>query len=123
VAVSAARALLAPPFVAAVLVVGVPYWTAPYDRLGSGGWPFALLGIGAAALAAYTARAPGSLAGTGAGATAFAVALRVLVDVVRDPTSHNLWPLELGMMVGAGAAAAFVGGLAGAALRRMLGMR
>jgi hypothetical protein len=30
------------------------------------------------------------------------VALRVLVDVARDPTSHNLWPLELGMIVAAG---------------------
>jgi hypothetical protein len=44
------------------------------------------------------------------------VVLRIVVDVARDPTSHNLWPFEV-LMWGA-ASVAIVGALALA--RRLL---
>ena len=46
---------------------------------------------------------------------------RVLVDIARDPTSHNLWPIEVVMMAALGFGLAFVAGSLGLALRRMLG--
>jgi ABC-type branched-subunit amino acid transport system permease subunit len=44
------------------------------------------------------------------------VLARVIVDVVRDPTSHNLWPFEIVIAVLVGAAAAVAGALLGSLL-------
>lgn len=111
------------PFVACLLAFGVPYWLAPYDRLESVmGYAFVLVGLVAAAAVGWGARRLGRMVGTAAGAAALAAALRVIVDVARDPTSHNLWPLELGYVAIASALAALVGGAIGAVARRLLGL-
>lgn len=46
---------------------------------------------------------------------------RVVVDGLRDPTSHNLWPFEVVFAVVFGFGLAFLAGLFGRLLRRMLG--
>ena len=48
---------------------------------------------------------------------------RVIVDVARDSTSHNLWPFEIVFATAIGIAGAFVGALIGWLLARATGRR
>lgn len=114
--------ILALAFFGAFLVVGVPYWQVPYAQLSL---PNAVLGLplivvaGLAALpriAAHTRFWPAMLI-VGSSVPA-AVMARVLYDTVSDPTSHNLWPLEIILAAGPGVLAALVGALAGGLLAR-----
>ena len=45
---------------------------------------------------------------------------RVVVDTMRDPTSHNLWPFEVVIAFMVGLAGAVPGALIGSAIRRWL---
>ena len=47
-----------------------------------------------------------------------AVLAKVMVDVLRDPTSHTLWPFELAIALAVGAVPAAVGAVVGWALAR-----
>ena len=86
-------------FVVGFFSVGVPYWQVAYAKVslpntlyGAG-----LLGVGvlaAAARALGKARLVAVILVVGAAVPA-AVLARVAVDTAKDPTSHNLWPLEL----------------------------
>jgi len=38
-----------------------------------------------------------------------ALILRILLDVIRDPTDHNLWPLEIAIFVVIAFPATFIG--------------
>jgi len=111
-------------FAAGLLLTGIPYWCLPYnaDYLAD---PLILLGFGglgvATAMLVYS--------GTTGLARSFwtmlaafpaAVAIRVAVDVAKDPTDHNLWPFEL--IIGAvfSLVAVVPGLLVGLLLRRIL---
>lgn len=107
------------------LVAGIPWWLAPYNRF-SFSTPSGMLGalafLGIAAWASGWTRLGLSKATLAAGAAVpSAVMARVIVDTIRDPTSHNLWPLEVAMMAVLGFGAAFAAALAGRLLRRGLG--
>lgn len=118
-----ARAIALPITLVCTLAVLLPY--AP--RLDAGGQlPDALFGIGlwGVALAALVARwrlglgvLTAALA-AGAGVPA-AVICKVAWDVVRDPTSHNLWPFEVAIALAVGAVPAIPGALAGWGLSRL----
>lgn len=109
-----------PGFTLALFTVGVPYWLIPYGKLNL---PGALLGPGLVVVlaAAVLARAYSrksflrSVTVMGAAVPA-AVLLRVVVEVVQDPTSHNLWPFEVVIAMLVGAAAAVIGALLGSLL-------
>ncbi len=108
----------------AFLAAGIPWWLAPYNRF-SFSTPSGLLGtlafLGIAAWAAGWTRLGLAKATLAAGtAVPCAVTARVIVDTFRDPTSHNLWPLEVVMMAVLGFGAAFAAALAGRLLRRSL---
>jgi hypothetical protein len=45
---------------------------------------------------------------------------RVLVDCARDPTAHNLWPLEIFIALLVGFSCAFVGAIAGSVAGGMI---
>ena len=116
---------LASGFVAALLLIGVPYWSVPYAQANL---PSSLVGAGLFVLTALAvllalagvARLRAVLA-TMALCPAAAVALRVLADGVADPTSHNLWPLEIviALVLGAGAVLpALIAGLVARRFRR-----
>jgi hypothetical protein len=49
-----------------------------------------------------------------------AVILKVLIDVIRDPTSHNLWPIEVVIAMGVGLVPAALGALAGWGMAKAL---
>jgi hypothetical protein len=97
-------------------VVGVPYWSLAYQRVSL---PGALLGPGLYIVGAAAA----TLCASGAesfrrailvgGAAPAAVLARVMVEVVRDPTSHNLWPLEAIIASALGFGCALAGAMAG----------
>lgn len=98
--------------VASFLAVGLPYWQIPYADVEL---PTTLMtpALVVVALAAAIARAVGRsrfmVCVLAVGVTIPAVVMaRVVVDTATDPTSHNLWPLEviLSGMVGVLVAAA-----------------
>lgn len=102
---------------AGFLAVGVPYWLIPYNKVNL---PSALPAGGLLLVAALTLllRAWGvaslrrAIAAMGASVVA-AVLVRVLVEGVRDPTSHNLWPLEVVIASAVGFACSAAGAIAG----------
>jgi hypothetical protein len=110
---------------ASFLCIGVPYWIIPYNKINL---PDALLGPGLLVVAA------GALLVRVKGAAPFwrgtwilmamvpaAVMARVIVDGVRDPTSHNLWPLEVIIALLAGLVCALAGSVLGAVIARVRG--
>jgi hypothetical protein len=112
--------------VVAVLVCGVPYWSLPKGSFNlpdalpaASGWIVgfgALLGgvLGGRALRAFFVFA----------AVLPAVAfVRVVLDVVADPTSHNLWPFELVIAGGVGLLPAAIGAALAAVALRLLPQR
>ncbi|WP_243301746.1 hypothetical protein [Geothrix oryzisoli] len=112
-------------FTTAFLATGIPWWLAPYNGF-SLSRPVAILGClvfaGISAWAAgWTELGLGRGTLVAGAAVPCAVMVRVLVDGAKDPTSHNLWPIELIMMGVLGAGLAFAGALAGRLFRRMLG--
>lgn len=107
-------------FVSCVLVVGVPYWLPDYHAINL---PDSLMGpglivVGLAACVLYTSRATRWWKGTMtvAASVPAVVFIRVLVDCSKDPTAHNLWPLEMIIALGVGLSSALVGGIVGIVL-------
>ena len=94
-------------------IFGSAYWTQSYDDLdiGSIGLPLYLIACLPVIALRATRTAPYVMASlalpTG---LVFAVIGRIAVDVASDPTSHNLWPIEI---VIAGVVGLFWGFLAG----------
>lgn len=102
---------------AAFVTVGIPYWMVPYAKVNL---PTALpdLGLfvaaGAALLLCVFDAAPFWKITRWMTATVPAVVMaRVLVEAVRDPTSHNLWPLEVVIALLVGLAYVLPGAAAG----------
>lgn len=104
----------------AFLCVGIPYWLIPYREVAL---PHALpapglVVVGLAALMLVVLRTLPFWRATwlAAAAVPAAVFARVVFDGVRDPTSHNLWPLELIIVTPLGFACALAGAVVGALL-------
>lgn len=110
-------------FVACVLGVGVPYWLPDYHAINL---PDSLMGpglimVGLAAFLLYTSGVTRWWKGTMtvAASVPAVVFIRVLVDCFKDPTSHNLWPLEMIIALGVGLSSASVGGIVGIVFRSL----
>ena len=107
----------APAFFVAFFVTGIPYWQIPYATLSL---PDSLIGVGllvVSVVAAVTrafakSRLLPVIFVVGA-AVPCAVFARVVVDGIRDPTSHNLWPIELVIATVLGLIASSAGALIG----------
>lgn len=100
-------------FLVAFVGVGFPYWQLGYAQAGL---PAALYGPGlvAVAVVAMLLRAFGTgrflpLWLLAAASVPAAVTARIAVDVARDATAHNLWPLELGIAAALGLSASLAG--------------
>ena len=110
---------------AAFLAAGIPWWLAPYNRF-TFSHPTALLGclafVGlAAGFAGWSPLGLGRTVVAAGAAVPAAVMARVLVDVLWDPTSHNLWPFEVVFAAAFGCTLAAGAGLLGRGGRRLLG--
>jgi hypothetical protein len=106
---------------AGLLACGLPLWPLAYEQVSLPGNPSGWLWLAGAAasgaLGAHLVRG-GLLAPVAAVVAGFvlAVMLRVSVETSADPTSHNLWPFEVAIAGGIGAA----GALAGAGIARLV---
>ena len=116
---------LAVAFFTAFLATGSQLWPGSYQEyLSRGG------GIQLVATVAIVAILVAAISGLGIARSALAVGCgvpaatfaRVVADGVQDPTSHNLWPFEVGIALIVGMAAAWPAALLGA-LIRYLGRR
>ncbi len=107
-------------FFIAFVAVGFAHWQLPYDKVSL---PNSLYGPGlvAVGLIAMMLRA----FGTGrfltiwwliAATVPAAVMARVLLETSRDPTSHNLWPLEILIALAVGLMCALLGTALGSLL-------
>ncbi len=116
--------MLAASFIASALAMGIPYFGLAYSQVSL---PDSLYGYGLALMfvLAIAVRASGS---AGVLLTVAVLALsaptvvmvRISRDVAADPTSHNLWPLEVIIAVVVGVVVATAGALAGLLLHRLL---
>jgi hypothetical protein len=112
-------------FVASFLAVGVPYWMIPYNEVNL---PDALMtpGLFVVVFASLVMRAYGvasfwKAASIVGAAVPAAVLARVIWDGVQDPTSHNLWPLEILIALPMGLGCALAGAIAGSLLAKLPG--
>jgi hypothetical protein len=107
----------------AIAAVGIPYWLIPYSRLSL---PSSLLTPGLAVPAAlacwcrYNGQSWSSTLLVTASVPPAVVLLRVVADATRDPTSHNLWPLEVVIASVIGVIVAVVGLVVGWVLLKTL---
>lgn len=112
-------------FAVGFTAVGVPYWQIPYAKLALptsiiNAWLFAA--FGAAAVVRFLAQVPFLRSSLVVGlAVPGAVFLRVIVGVLSDPTSHNLWPIEVFLASAVGFAVSVCGTLLGSGLLLLLG--
>jgi hypothetical protein len=117
IAKTTANLWLAAAFVVGFFSVGFPYWQVTYAKVSL---PDTLYGAGllvvavlaAAARAFGKARLVAVILVVGAAVPA-AVLTRVGVETAKDPTSHNLWPLELIIAAVIGIACSSAGALVG----------
>jgi hypothetical protein len=111
--------------IVSALAVGVPYFLIPYRELNL---PDALYGPGLFVIIAAAALTLGCRATTfrkgvatiGACVPAI-ILLRVAIETVADPTSHNLWPFEVVIGSIVGALCAFAGALVGWLISKLRG--
>ena len=109
-------------FLASLGAVGIFYWMIPYDEVNL---PDSLMvpgmivvGFAALALRAFRVAPFWRITGVVGASVPAAVFARVIWDGVQDPTSHNLWPLEVVIALLVGLAFAFAGALAGSLIAR-----
>jgi hypothetical protein len=109
---------------ASFLAVGIPYWPIPYSKLNL---PDAVLGPGLAvvAISAVVLRIYGvasiwRVTWTVGASVAMVVMARVIVEGTRDPSSHNLWPLEVIIALVIGMACSASGAMTGSLIARLL---
>jgi hypothetical protein len=111
-------------FLTAFFSVGVPYWFIPYNRATGAhalGGAAVVCAVTAAAMALRRELGAGKAMACAALAVPAAALVRVVYDTTMwDPTSHNLWPFELVVMLLLGYAGAVPGALLGLLLRRAL---
>ena len=109
-------------FTACFLVIGIPYWQLPYSSVSL---PNSLYGIGLlltfVCMVYFCSRGIGFLwVATILGLSAPAVvATRIIVDVARDSSTHNLFPFEIAIAVIVGFGVAGFGAALGALSRKI----
>lgn len=109
---------------ASFVAVGIPYWPIPYGKLNL---PDAVLGpglvvvvISALLLRIYGVASLWRVTWLVGASVAMVVMSRVIVDGMRDPTSHNLWPFEVVIALIVGFVCAGSGAIAGSLIARFL---
>lgn len=111
-------------FLACLLVVGVPFWRVPYGNelnvpdsfYGPGLWVLAVAPVLLARFARSGFLRSFVIAASVPGA---ALMLRVIVEGIQDPTTHNLWPIALVIVLVLGAVVTAPGAVVGWLLGRV----
>lgn len=114
-------------FATAFTAAGMPYWMLPYHKVNLPGALLApglfVVGISALLLCLYNVAPCWRTTHIMAATVPAVVIVRVLVEGVRDPTSHNLWPLEVIIALLVGLASALPGTVLGLLLKKWLQRR
>ncbi len=109
-------------FLVCCLAIGIPYWQTPYEKLSLPDSLYApgllLAFICAIVFCAYNTRFVWSAAVFGLCAPVV-VATRIILDVSRDATSHNLFPFELAIAVMLGFLISGIGAMLGTGVRKL----
>lgn len=119
--------LLALAFLLVFFAAGVPYWHIAYSKVALPdslyGWQLWLvLALPLILRTSCNAKFAQSLLAVGLALPAV-VMTRVLADTAHDPTSHNLWPLEVIIAAAVGLGTALPGALLGGWLVRLFKTR
>lgn len=110
-------------FVVSLLAVGAYWWPPSYSEIQviPSWWVFALISIAVALIFASNDFRKSMLMGAAVAAGAIgAVAVRIVIDVVGDPTSHNLWPFEMVIASLSVVPSALLGSAVGVVVRRLV---
>lgn len=105
-------------------VIAVPYWSVSYDSVRDDGifawfWLVELVVLLGTTLAGAVSHAPlAAVMALMLACVPIAVVGRVVIDTASDPTSHNLWPLEVVLAIFMTLPPICVGGLLAWAIRR-----
>lgn len=112
-------------FLSSFFAVGLSFWRIPYNQVNL---PNALLTLGlwvvgasASLLCFRGAASIWRIAVIIGAAVPAAVFARIVVKGIQDPTSHNLWPLEVLIAVPIGWFTALAGAVLGALAARLVG--
>lgn len=112
-------------FLISFFAVGLPYWVVPYNQVNL---PSTLIGpeliviaVVALALQAKAIRPFWKTVKTIGSAPAAAVLARVIVEGLRDPSSHNLWPFEIIIAMALGFACSLAGAVIGNLIAKLRG--
>ena len=112
-------------FFLSFFTVGIPYWRIPYNtvNLPEALPVFGLIVVGGAAmiLRLQTTATFWQITKVITASVPAAVFARVVWDGFKDPSSHNLWPFEIAVVLPVGFACAFTGALAGSLIAAMTG--
>ncbi|OQW43111.1 MAG: hypothetical protein A4S08_10470 [Proteobacteria bacterium SG_bin4] len=112
-------------FFLSFFAVGIPYWRIPYNtvNLPEALPVFGLIVVGSAAmmLRLQTTATFWQIIKVITASVPAAVFARVVWDGFKDPSSHNLWPFEIAVVLPVGFACAFTGALAGSLIAAMTG--
>ena len=105
-------------FLISALAVGLSYWPIPYHRVSL---PWSLLGVSldvvavsACLLVVYRVAKFRTIILIETASIPAVVFVRVVMDGLKDPTSHNLWQLEIVIAFVVGFVSASIGALTGA---------
>jgi len=111
-------------FVLSFLAVGIPYWYIPYSKVSLPNTLMrpALLVVPLVALLirAYGAASFWSAVNIVGASVPAAIFARVIIEVAKDPTSHNLWPFEVIIALFVGFPCALAGALAGSLVAKLI---
>ncbi|WP_374563069.1 hypothetical protein [Nitrosomonas sp.] len=122
---SATRQHLMIAFFLSFFTVGIPYWRIPYNtvNLPEALPVFGLIVVGGAAmmLRLQTTATFWQIIKVMTASVPAAVFARVVWDGFKDPSSHNLWPFEIAVVLPVGFACAVTGVLAGSLIAAMTG--
>jgi hypothetical protein len=109
-------------FLVCCLAMGIPYWQTPYEKLSLPDSLYApgllLAFICAIVFCVFNTRLVWSAAVFGCCAPVV-VATRIILDVCRDATSHNLFPFELAIAVMLGFLISGIGAMLGTGVRKL----
>ena len=110
-------------FIISFFAVGVPYWLIPYNKVNLPDALMApglvLVGFSALLLRARGVASFGQVSRIVGASVPAAVFVRVIVDCIKDPTSHNLWPFEIVIAALVGFACAVTGSIVGSVIARL----
>ncbi len=99
-AITLSRKRLVTTFIISMLAVGAYWWPPSYSEIQiiPSWWVFAIIAVLVAAMFAVgDLKHSMMIGGATAGGAIAAIVIRIVIDVVGDPTSHNLWPFELAL--------------------------